>query len=398
VNRVVQADTERKKYLEDGISADVDTQADAATPVSRVEEVLFLDAKRGKGIHGLSRAVLRCGSHINVRRARKGLSSRALRVGIIGYPNVGKSALINRLLGRKRAKSADTPGITRSLQWIRVKTDSGKLNANGKKVRNDFELLDSPGIIPMSLSDAQSDALLVAACNSIGTGAYDNQAVASYFMEWCKTLHLMDEEDASGAGRGAKSAPRFREMCRVRYGFDPLVPVELPRAALNSVYSDVFLDPYRPVAPPTASQDEQLVTKLMSGEDMLHKVADNTCYGDVENASRKILQDFRGGRLGPIALQLAPTLESTEGQTEVPIAKGTTAFDGADWREEDSEARREEERLGRLEKARLARGLAKEKGLELPPGMDEDEMVTSETGGLFGDEDTTIGKGAFDGW
>jgi len=54
-----------------------------------------------------------------------------------------------------------------------------------------------------------------------------------------------------------------------------------------------------------------------------------------------------------------------------------------------------------LEKASLARGLAKEKGLELPPGMDEEielETVTSETSGLFGDEDTTIGKGAFDGW
>jgi len=92
-------------------------------------------------------------------------------VGIIGFPNVGKSALINRLLGRKRAKTANTPGITRSLQWMRVAADkqtsvSGSGAANAKK---GFELLDSPGIIPSDMLD-QNDALLLAACNSVGVG------------------------------------------------------------------------------------------------------------------------------------------------------------------------------------------------------------------------------------
>ena len=62
----------------------------------------------------------------------------------------------------------------------------------------------------MSLIDTQSNALLAAACNLIGTRAYNNQAVASYFVEWYKTLHLMDEEDGtSEAGRGSKRAPKF---------------------------------------------------------------------------------------------------------------------------------------------------------------------------------------------
>mmetsp|Transcript_1795 Transcript_1795/g.4762 ORF Transcript_1795/g.4762 Transcript_1795/m.4762 type:complete len:344 (+) Transcript_1795:122-1153(+) len=57
---------------------------------SQVEDVLFVDAKRGAGVRGINRAVLRAGAHVNERRARRGLNERPLRVGVIGYPNVGK--------------------------------------------------------------------------------------------------------------------------------------------------------------------------------------------------------------------------------------------------------------------------------------------------------------------
>ena len=87
----------------------------------------------------------------------------------IHYHFQKQSALINRILGRRRARTANTPGVTRSLQWIRVKTDELKTS-----VKKEFELLDSPGIIPAKMVD-QSDAVLLAACNCIGTAAYDNQ-------------------------------------------------------------------------------------------------------------------------------------------------------------------------------------------------------------------------------
>ncbi|KAL3914884.1 MAG: hypothetical protein SGARI_008313, partial [Bacillariaceae sp.] len=219
--------------------------AATTTTITPVEEVLFVNAKQGQGIHALHRAIFKAGAHVQERRERRGLNPRALRVGIIGYPNVGKvrafvcfvrllllstctiearvlSALINKILGRKRARTANTPGVTRSLQWIRVRTDESKAGASGSSpsstsTKKEFELLDSPGIIPAKMED-QSDALLLAACNCIGQAAYDNQAVAAYLCEWIKAIHIIGKEHLS--------APEWRNKVKERYGFDPLEKIQ----------------------------------------------------------------------------------------------------------------------------------------------------------------------------
>ncbi|KAL3934392.1 MAG: hypothetical protein SGBAC_009881 [Bacillariaceae sp.] len=303
--------------------------------VTPVDQVMFLNAKQGQGIHSLQRAIFKAGAHVQERRERRGLKNRALRVGIIGYPNVGKSALINRILGRKRARTANTPGITRSLQWIRVRTDESKTQ------RKEFELLDSPGIIPAKMVD-QSDALLLAACNCIGQAAYDNQSVAAYLCEWLKTIHVMGKENMT--------APQWRERVKERYAFDPLKPKDAETG------------------------------ELLTGEDMLFLVADNTCMGDPEDASRKILQDFRTGRMGPVSLQLAPETLDDDGQLAVPVGASRVNADYVSLKEEREQQQQE--------RARMAVETAKERGLELPPIVDNPDNV----------DDQDIGKGMFDGW
>lgn len=63
----------------------------------------------------------------------RGLKPRPIRAMIVGIPNVGKSTLINKLVGKKVATVGNMPGVTKAQQWIR-------LNQN-------IELLDTPGVL-----------------------------------------------------------------------------------------------------------------------------------------------------------------------------------------------------------------------------------------------------------
>jgi ribosome biogenesis GTPase A len=62
------------------------------------------------------------------------VKQRPVRALVVGYPNVGKSSLINLLVGKKSAKASPVAGTTKSLQWLRV-TD-------------DILVLDTPGVYP----------------------------------------------------------------------------------------------------------------------------------------------------------------------------------------------------------------------------------------------------------
>ena len=75
------------------------------------------------------------------RMKAKGLKTRAIRAMIVGIPNVGKSTLINRLAKKNIAKTGNTPGVTKSQQWI--------------KVGKELELLDTPGILWPKFEDQE---------------------------------------------------------------------------------------------------------------------------------------------------------------------------------------------------------------------------------------------------
>lgn len=96
--------------------------------------------------------------------AAKGIRRAAARVMIVGIPNVGKSQLINRLVGKTAARTGDQPGITRGKQWVRV--------------AGDFELLDTPGVLWPRLQNAQTVHRL-ALLGTIGGGEYDAVEVAT---------------------------------------------------------------------------------------------------------------------------------------------------------------------------------------------------------------------------
>lgn len=121
------------------------------------------NGQSGDGIQQVRAAALKLGAQVNERRKGRGLLPRPVRAAVVGFPNVGKSAILNRLVGQRMVDSAAKPGVTRQLRWVRLGSD--------------LDLLDSPGIIPPFLDD-QAAAAKLAICDDIGQAAYTAERVA----------------------------------------------------------------------------------------------------------------------------------------------------------------------------------------------------------------------------
>jgi len=102
------------------------------------ESYFFISVKENKGIKELRKML-----HILSKKSK----FDRLRVAFVGYPNVGKSSLVNFIVRQARAKVAKKAGTTRGIQWISF---------------SDFKILDSPGVIPNDEWDEVKLALISA--------------------------------------------------------------------------------------------------------------------------------------------------------------------------------------------------------------------------------------------
>lgn len=100
---------------------------------SRGISVIVCDCRSGKGLNKFLPTVKRLLSGIIERRKARGMIGKALRLMVVGIPNVGKSSFINRMANSKKTKVGDRPGVTRGKQWV--------------SIDKDVELLDMPGIL-----------------------------------------------------------------------------------------------------------------------------------------------------------------------------------------------------------------------------------------------------------
>lgn len=100
---------------------------------SRGIYVIVCDCRSGKGLNKFLPSVKRMLSDVIQRRKARGMIGKALRLMVVGIPNVGKSSFINRMANSKKTKVGDRPGVTRGKQWV--------------SIDKDVELLDMPGIL-----------------------------------------------------------------------------------------------------------------------------------------------------------------------------------------------------------------------------------------------------------
>jgi ribosome biogenesis GTPase A len=138
------------------------------------QRAMLYDAKSAQGKSQLIQNVLALGEPALQKMEARGRKRRPLRVLVAGMPNVGKSTLINSIVGRKKTKTGHRAGVTRETQWVRIHPD--------------VELLDSPGVIPPQLDAPESGALL-ATVSSIGDAAFDEEAIARFLLERMESLY-----------------------------------------------------------------------------------------------------------------------------------------------------------------------------------------------------------------
>lgn len=152
-------------------------------------QVVLLDLIKSPNLQPILEETNKILKELNDKRRAKGLKDRKARALILGIPNVGKSTLINRLVGRKATNVGNKPGITKKLEWIRI--------------NNQIELLDTPGILWPRLDD-QVIALNLASMTAIKEEILDLEEVSIYIINTMFKLYprnikerynLTDEED-----------------------------------------------------------------------------------------------------------------------------------------------------------------------------------------------------------
>lgn len=121
--------------------------------------VLTMNCMTGIGVGQLYKLLSRLQDEKNEGQLRK----KSLRMMIVGVPNVGKSSLINRMTGKKSAKTGDRPGVTKGKQWLGLE--------------NGMQLLDTPGILWPKFEDPQV-GLNLAFCGSIKDEILDTAGLA----------------------------------------------------------------------------------------------------------------------------------------------------------------------------------------------------------------------------
>ncbi len=136
--------------------------------------VVLTNSTNGKGLSQITDVARDLMKEKIERQRQRGRIFVPIRSMIVGIPNVGKSTLINKYVGKSITKTGDKAGVTRSKQWI--------------KVKKDFELLDTPGILWPKFEDQRVGTIL-AITGAINDDILDQAELA------CELIKVLREKN-----------------------------------------------------------------------------------------------------------------------------------------------------------------------------------------------------------
>ncbi len=194
--------------------------------------VIVCDCRSGKGLNMFLPSVKRLLSELIERRKARGMIGKALRLMVVGIPNVGKSSFINRMANSKKTKVGDRPGVTRGKQWV--------------SIDKDVELLDMPGILWPKFEDK------LVAQRLAFTGAIKDE--------------IMDTE-ALARALGKTLLQEYESLVKARYKIEG---------------------------------EGDILTEIAKARGMLISGGEP----DTERAAATLLDEFRGGKIGRITLDI----------------------------------------------------------------------------------------------
>lgn len=196
--------------------------------------VIVCDCRSGKGINRFLPTVKKLLAELIERRKARGMIGKALRLMVVGIPNVGKSSFINRMANSKKTKVGDRPGVTRGKQWV--------------SIDKDVELLDMPGILWPKFDD-KDVAQRLAFTGAVKDEVMDTSALARALGEV-----LMRD---------------YPELVKARYKI---------------------------------AGEGDILTEIAKARGMLVSGGEP----DTERAAAALLDEFRGGKIGRITLEMPP--------------------------------------------------------------------------------------------
>ena len=214
-------------------------------------------------------------SGIQAKKNEGQLRQKPLRMMIVGVPNVGKSSLINRLTGKKSAKTGDRPGVTKGKQWLNLE--------------NNMQLLDTPGILWPKFEDPKA-GLDLAFCGSIKDEILDVSELALELIDVLRKDYLgllqqrykLTAEDLSGFAGGSGD------------GFEDDAAGSSKDSDDGGCTEEFYNEDGEPVTPALVLMEAIARRRgfILPGKRI-----------DYERCARTVLDEFRAGIIGRITLE-----------------------------------------------------------------------------------------------